>query len=76
MRDHGIKPEKMYPSISVEPETIYPSISIPSVVFEECDYKPGDTCTIMITVKVNSTYEDENGGYYQCDLIASAEKKD
>lgn len=67
MIDHGVTPEKLYPTMQEEPDKIYPGISIPSQAFESGEYQPGDECCIKIYVKIGIMTESS----YQCDLLKS-----
>ena len=68
--NHGIKPEKLYPTMPDEPQTIYPHrIMIPSTAFGKGKYEPGHKCTLEIEVEIESMQKE----YYDCKLIESEE---
>ena len=50
MKDHGIVPEKLYPTMDNEPQKMYPNISIPAEVFEGHKCQPGEKYRIEIVV--------------------------
>ena len=68
MKEHGVTPEKLYPSMDNEPEKIYPFISIPAEAFDK-DYQPGHECTLKIVVKIEVMSEH----HFECKLLKSEE---
>lgn len=66
MKDHGVTPEKLYPSMPDEPEKIYPYISIPAEAFNR-GYQPGDECCIEVYVRITSMSENS----FECKLLKS-----
>lgn len=69
-KDHGMTPEKLYPTMSEEPKKIYPHMmSIPSSAFDEGEYEPGHVCTLKIQVEIESMGKQ----YYECRLMKSQE---
>ena len=70
MVDHGIKPEKLYPTMPDEPEKVYPHrLLIPASAFEGEKYEPGHKCTLKIEVEIETMTKD----HYDCKLIKSEE---
>ena len=67
MIDHGVQPEKLYPTMAEEPEKIYPYINIPAAAFDKGEYQPGDVCCIEVYVKIKSMNEND----FICDLLKS-----
>ena len=73
MVDHGIKPEKLYPTMPEEPEKIYPHrMMIPANAFEGEKYEPGHICKLEITVEIDNMGKE----YYDCKLMKSEEVED
>lgn len=69
MKDHGVKPEKMYPTMDKEPDKMYPYISIPADAFDKEEYQPGHKCTLKIEVEIDTMTKDS----YGCKLLKSEE---
>ena len=71
MVDHGIKPEKLYPTMPDEPKKVYPHIiTLPASAFEGEKYEPGHKCKLEIEVEIESMYKER----YECRLLTSEEK--
>ena len=68
-KDHGVTPEKLYPTMSEEPQKIYPSITLPAEAFEGEAYEPGHKCTLKIEVEIEMMSKDR----YECKLLKSEE---
>ena len=69
MKDHGVVPEKLYPTMDGEPEKMYPSITLPAEAFEEEGYEPGHKCTLKIEVEIEMMTKEN----YHCKLLKSEE---
>jgi len=67
--DHGITPEKMYPTMTGEPEKVYPTITLPAEAFEGESYEPGHKCTLKIEVEIEIMTKNS----YHCKLLKSEE---
>ena len=72
MKDHGIVPEKLYPTMDNEPQKMYPNISIPAEVFEGHKCQPGEKYRIEIVVEIKSM----NEYVYDCNLEESEIESD
>ena len=68
MKDHGVVPEKLYPTMPDEPEKVYPQVSLPyEIISDKEAYKPGDTICVEVYIKINNISEYNFGG----DLLKS-----
>ena len=57
MKNHGVKPEKLYPTMQDEPEEIYPYISVPYEVIDHKQYQPGDKVRVELLIDIQSIDE-------------------
>ena len=72
MKDHGITPEPLYPTMDKPQEKIYPSIVLPAEAFEGESYEPGHKCTLKIEVEIEMMTKEN----YHCKLLRSEEEED
>ena len=72
MKNHEIKPEKLYTTMPDEPKPVYPMISIPSEVFEGHQCQIGEKYRVEVLVEIKSMDEYS----YGCNMIESEIESD